>query len=206
MALLPPLSSVDLCPVPRDDSLLESRSEGTIRLLLFVKNRPISVASGRRFGRVGVAFAAALALTACGGGGAKPTLKCFPKEAQKWIYQSDKKDAATDGNYSQPVTAKMATIYVDRSASMVGYLNGADNDNRPFQILLGNLPTLAKIAGTDAQFRAFGKNISEPLPVAASKDMQNAAYYTCAKGNAGTCESAESHLDRVFAMVAGNKE
>lgn len=155
--------------------------------------------------RGGVAGAAVLAMAACGGGGAKPTLKCFPKEAQAWIAKSADKDAK-DGGYSTPVAAKMTTIYVDRSASMVGYLNGADNDNRPFQSLLGNLPTLAKIAGTDAQYRAFGRNISEPIAVDNAKQMQSPAYYSCAQAAAGACESAESHLDSVFAMIAGNTD
>ena len=153
---------------------------------------------------------ALLTLAACGGGAEKKAgLSCFPKETQKWIAQVGAKDAGVDAGMSQPVAAKMATIYVDRSGSMVGYLNGADTDNRPFQALLGNLPTVANIAGTDSQFRAFGRNISEPIPVDEAKALQNAAYYSCAKGagaNGKPCESSESHLDQVFKMVAENKD
>lgn len=150
-------------------------------------------------------MAAMLLLSGCGGDGAKAGLKCFPKEAQKWIWQSGQKEDGGAPRYSQPVKADTATIYVDRSGSMVGYLNGADNDNRPFQALLGNLPTVAKIAGVEAQFRAFGRTISDPISVADAKAMQSPAYYRCAAA-AGACESSESHLDQVFQMVAANKD
>ena len=160
----------------------------------------------RRRSGAALAAIALLTLSACGGGAEKKAgLSCFPKEAQKWIWQQGAKDEGGDIRMSQPVGAKMATIYVDRSGSMVGYLNGADNDNRPFQALLGNLPTVAKIAGTESQFRAFGRNISEPIAVGEAKALQSAAYYSCAKGTAN-CESSESHLDQVFKMVADNKD
>ncbi len=162
---------------------------------------------GPNFGRnLGFAAMALLTLTACGGGSEKKLgLSCFPKETQKWIWQQGAKDEVGDIRMSQPVAAKMATIYVDRSGSMVGYLNGADNDNRPFQALLGNLPTVAKIAGTESQFRAFGRSISEPIAVGDAKALQSPAYYSCPKGP-GQCESSESHLDQVFSMVADNKD
>jgi hypothetical protein len=162
----------------------------------------------RRFGAV-LTATAMLSLSACGGADKKLGLSCFPKETQKWIWQAGAKGDANakngaDVHMSQPVAAKMATIYVDRSGSMVGYLNGADNDNRPFQALLGNLPTVAKIAGTESQFRAFGRNISEPIAVGDAKALQSAGYYSCAKGT--PCESSESHLDQVFSMVAAQKD
>ena len=151
-------------------------------------------------------MAAFLTLAGCGGGDKPKKLEtCFPKETQKWIWRASdsakQNEAKAELNRSKLMQADMATIYVDRSASMVGYLNGANNDNRPFHNLMGNLPVLAKIAGAQSQYRAFGVNISEPMQNAA-KQFQDPRFYSCAQKGDKKCESSESHLDRVFGMIA----
>ncbi len=150
--------------------------------------------------------ALATLVASCGDGGSgKLGISCFPDETQRWIWQASENEGDRNPAMSEPIKAETSTIYVDRSASMLGYLRGADNDNRPFQILAGNLPVVARTAGaTKVQYRGFGVNISEPMTDAAAT-FQDPATYRCAGGSA-SCESKESHLDKVLAMVAEKPE
>ncbi len=153
--------------------------------------------------KAGVALSILLLLAGCKSqDAAKSGLNCFPKESQKWIWASQGTDAKGAARPNQMVKASAATIYVDRSASMVGYLRGADQFDKPLQDLLGNLPVVIKQAGASSSFRGFGRTVSEPM-ADGSASFQNTASYSCAKRV--NCESAESHLDQVLTSIAANR-
>ena len=147
------------------------------------------------------AQAAALALvglTAACGSDAEPTIACFPEEARKWIYQLDT-EGGEDYDRSRAVSAERATFYFDRSVSMIGYLQGADNDNRPLHILADNLPDIARRAGADHQYIHFGTSLAEPTQNAGSTLTDPDFYLDCRNG---VGESCDSNLRVVFEQIA----
>jgi hypothetical protein len=152
-----------------------------------------------------IAFLATLSMSLGGCSKQQPaarSMACFPAEAARWIWddrlQAQGSQQAHQGDVT-PGTA--ATIYVDRSASMVGYLQGASQFERPLQDLLGNLPTLLRAQGAQPSFRAFGKTITSPLKDGA-KSFDTMEMFRCAREARENCESAESHLDMVLNQVA----
>ncbi len=84
---------------------------------------------------------------------------------------------------------------------MAGYIAGATAYERPFQDLIGSLPATLKANGVDAQYRAFGRSVTDILPDGATQ-LQKAAWYGCPSGNIAKCDNQESRLDAVFAEVA----
>ena len=142
-----------------------------------------------------------LLLAACSGSPPPPPadpLDCYPAAARRWIARSG--DTPSD-SFDQR-TGK-ATVYVDRSGSMVGYLN-ADPLDRPLQDLVETLPGVTRKAGSSAAFRAFGRTIS--APVANRRVMQDAGFYRCAEQDKALCENQESHLDAVFERIEANPD
>jgi hypothetical protein len=133
--------------------------------------------------------------TAPGGAG----LSCFPKDAARWIYAPQRED-------KQPQSeGGAATIYVDRSGSMVGYINGATAFDRPLQDLVGSLPATLRANGVQAGYRAFGRTLSDTLPDG-QKLLQTGAFYGCTFADVSKCENQESHLDAVFGEIAAKKD
>lgn len=142
-----------------------------------------------------------LLVSACLGGPAEvdDPLTCFPEAARKWIHVGGA-EAAAVSNERKPGSA---TVYVDRSGSMVGYIAGATATERPLQDLIGNLPAMLNMQQLGTRYKAFGTTLSAPLGQAEQGALMQAAYYTCARG--GACDNKESRLDNVFKDIAGNK-
>lgn len=127
-------------------------------------------------------------------------IDCFPPDARNWVYLSKGDGQVT--RFNSETKFGEATIYIDHSVSMIGYLQGANQFARPFQDLVGDLPKRLKQLNAQPSFRSFGKSISEPMSGAAPLFDPN--FYSCAGKAAGTCDSTESHLDKVLEEVAGN--
>lgn len=120
---------------------------------------------------------------------APPTLACLPENARDWIYKDVNQADEKSPSRSQKVTAKVATLYFDRSASMVGYLNGADNDNRPLHVLINNLPDVVRRAGTGSQYAAFGAGIEKLAANKAGVLLDPRFYSDCSNGVGQSCDS-----------------
>lgn len=144
---------------------------------------------------------AALTLVAlagsCGTPTRTPSLSCFPKDAQKWIYRVGTTPGA-DAQLSKQVSAKTATLYFDRSTSMVGYLDGANNDNRPLEILINNLPNIVSRAGANARYSAFGAQI-EQLGARGSANLLDKSFYRECKDGVG--QSCNANLRNLFEQI-----
>lgn len=138
--------------------------------------------------------AAALALSGCGGGGnVVDGIVCFPKEAQPFVFHESTATAADPG--AKP-TAR-ATIYVDRSGSMAGYIAGSTADERPLQDLISVLPGLLERDGAKSGYTAFGTRIT-PQPATAREALMRREFYSCKGAAAGACDNQESRFDLVF--------
>ena len=128
-------------------------------------------------------------------------LACFPKDAARWIYVSD--DVA--GTAHLTAASGQATIYVDHSGSMVGYIRGSTEVEKPFQDLIGSLPATLKASGVSSEYRAFGKTLSEPIADGATS-IQQPSFFYCGKPDKRDCDTSESHLDVVLRTVASKKD
>jgi hypothetical protein len=134
-------------------------------------------------------------LSACGGNAsAVDGASCFPDDAKRWIASpSEEATALRDpgGPYS---------IYLDGSASMVGYIRGATPDERPLADLVGMLPQLDTIDRGKVEAVRFDRKLST-LSNADLARMKTEAGYLCAQGSA-SCDSQESHIDQALARAA----
>jgi hypothetical protein len=129
--------------------------------------------------------------------------KCFPAETQKWLTKSAPLAAGVAGNPIAP-TAEGVTLYIDRSASMVGYVRGSTLNERPYQDLLSVLPNVSREVSPKFTLRAFGKAIGEPLSGGAAT-AQAASFFSCGEKAAVTpCDNQETRLDAVFERIANN--
>jgi len=154
-----------------------------------------------------VALSGLLVLAGCGGeGSGAPTnrdpLSCFPKEAQRWIARTGAKPSPSESTAMAKAKTKNATIYVDRSGSMVGYLKGATNLERPLQDLVSTLPTSLELEGMETAFRTFGTTISDELPLDAGALLSGDAFI-CKPGK--VCDNSETRLDAVLNEVQSKK-
>jgi hypothetical protein len=122
---------------------------------------------------------------------------CFPEPARRWVHI-----AAPEKKAGEDRSMTAATVYVDRSASMAGYLGGATQFERPFHDVVRSVPDTLREIGVSATHRGFGAAIGEPV-AAGGRAFENPAYFVCARrGDAG----CESHLDQVFARIADSPE
>ena len=155
-----------------------------------------------RVGKQAAVAALALALAACSGSPAEADnpLDCFPREARRWIHmetpQAPPPAAPAGGN---------ATIYVDRSGSMTGYLAGATQAERPLHDLVGTLPAMLNRLGVGSRFRTFGTQISAPLTQDQQAALMQPAFYACAGQYAAGCDNQESHLNRLFEEISRDR-
>lgn len=144
--------------------------------------------------------AASLVLTSCGSTGKPPSLagaSCYPDAARAWIGEGAKSVAMVSedpgGTYS---------IYLDGSASMVGYIRGGSADSRPLADLVGMMPTLQGIDRGKVEIVRFDRRFT----VLAQKDlgtMQVDSGYLCPPSNAN-CDAQESHIDQALAKIASS--
>lgn len=140
-----------------------------------------------------------LVLCSCGGPGASVNLdgaSCYPEAAKPWIGESVKAPTVATqdpgGAYS---------IYLDGSASMVGYIRGTTAESRPLPDLVGMLPKLEGVDHSKAEVVRFDRKFT----TIANKDlaaMQAETGYLCPAGNAN-CDAQESHIDQALAKIAG---
>jgi hypothetical protein len=142
------------------------------------------------------------ALSACG---AQPAdvanpLDCFPAEARRWV-RVERPEAPQPA----PPGGGNATIYVDRSGSMTGYLAGATASERPLHDLIGTLPAMLNRLGVASRYRAFGTQISAPLDQAQQAALMQPAFYACAGPYAAGCDNQESHLNRLFDEISRDR-
>jgi hypothetical protein len=121
---------------------------------------------------------------------------CFPELARPWIHVAAASQAKPDEN----TKAGTATVYVDRSGSMAGYIAGATAAERPFQDLIGTLPATLSALQLSAGYRAFGTRISPVLKQEEQGALARAAYYSC--GSGPDCDNKESRLDGVFTEIS----
>jgi hypothetical protein len=151
--------------------------------------------------RIGILLSTALAV-ACRGGTPEiaDARNCFPEEARRWI-AIEQAGAAP----SPAPAARNATVYVDRSGSMAGYIAGATAAERPLQDLIGNLPTMLDRQRLSTRYRAFGTRISEPLNDTAQAALMQRDYYGCRGPYAADCDNEQSHFDSVFQEIRGNR-
>lgn len=148
----------------------------------------------RRYLRAaGTMFAASL--SACGDGdkiidGAS----CYPEASRPWI------GAATAQAGAPRDSGGSLTIYLDGSASMVGYIRGATAESRPLADLIGLLQKLDTIESSKLEVVRFDRMFSILKPDEISR-MQSEAGYLCPAGNAD-CDAQESHIDQALAKIA----
>lgn len=132
-------------------------------------------------------------------GAAAPGLACVPAAAARWL-------APTVAGVSGKAVPKgyRATLYVDRSGSMTGYLAGATAIARPFQDLVETIPKRLAEDGVTTELKLFGRTIT---PVAGDPHaLTRADLYSCKGVARATCEAAESHLDAVLGEVARHRD
>lgn len=151
-----------------------------------------------------------LSLAGCSSGGSsnemvKDSVLCFPKEAQRWIARSSKSKQVTSAGSEKATAKRNATVYVDRSGSMVGYIKGGTNLERPLQDLISNIPSVLKLSDIDTKFRSFGTRISDELP-SGGADLINGNEFSCNTADRSRCDNSETRLDKVLDQVSGRND
>jgi len=142
------------------------------------------------------AVTAALLLAACGGDPVDLSrgIECFPEEGRQWIASADRAAAAAQV-MEQPGGA--ATVYVDRSGSMVGYIRGATAQEQPLQDLVLGLGGMLQRQQLSTDFRAFGSRVTGPLPKA--EVLATEGFYAC-----DNCDNQTSQLDEPLKQIAAD--
>lgn len=137
-------------------------------------------------------------LSACDSSGGETAhlsgLDCYPAEAAAFI------STAQDGVAVPRDPGGAYTIYLDGSASMVGYIRGGDATKRLMPDLVGMLPELPQIDRGSTTVWRFDRTFTE-LDQAGREKMQTEAGYLCPAGNPN-CDAQESHIDAVFEKIA----
>jgi hypothetical protein len=144
-----------------------------------------------------LAALAAFGLTSCGGSDSTTAdgASCYPEAARRWISEPSSKGPAA-GDLEGP-----SSIYLDGSASMAGFIRGANADERPLADLVGFLPTFGPVAKGKVSILRFDRRITELKPSEAAR-MQTAEGYLCPPGKPD-CDAQESHVDQALAKIAG---
>ncbi|QJQ32446.1 hypothetical protein GV829_08275 [Sphingomonas lacunae] len=148
---------------------------------------------------------ASFVLSGCGAdrpSGIANQLDCFPQPSRAWIARTGTaSDSAAARGATGGATLKAATIYVDRSASMMGYIAGATTMDRPFQDVIGTFPASLAEMGVETRFRAFGRTVTPPVRDGAA--LLKPEHYACASRDDEACES---HIDDVLKIVEGQRD
>lgn len=118
---------------------------------------------------------------------------CFPEASRRWIpIESDATPAAT-------ARGEAATIYVDASGSMAGYLRGGRRGERPFEELVNDVPGSVGADASALSYVMFGREL-RPISGASIDTLSQVATYAC--GRAADCDNQESRLDAVLNDIA----
>lgn len=146
-----------------------------------------------------VALAGLTLLTGCKRDSAAPTglagASCYPAEAAQWIAEASSRGGGPESDPGGPLS-----IYLDGSASMVGFIRGARADVRPLADLIGMLPTLNGISHSKTELFRFDRNITA-ISSQNLQGMQKESGYLCPAGNRN-CDAQESHIDQALAKIA----
>lgn len=149
-----------------------------------------------RIGRAKLAILFYLIAVGCtSGGGEKRGVNCFPEQARRWIYV-----AAAKPKLEQTAAKATATVYVDRSGSMVGYIDGATSVDSPLVNLLGTMPEILSSISRNIGYRAFGKSLTEPIADGANVTV-TPSFFNCAN-----CDNEDSRLNLAFDRIAANPD
>lgn len=136
------------------------------------------------------------------GGSARPPATiadqkdCFPEKSRDWIARTEEETVARTA-----AAIPSATLYIDRSASMAGYLAGATTVERPFQDIIGTVPQSLRELGARSTFRPFGLTLAPAMTDGSA--MMQPAFFRC---GSGAREGCESRLDVVLADVAAKPD
>ena len=148
--------------------------------------------------RWGLGFAALLTVTGCGSSTSNVAQaeggSCYPPAAAAYILTGDASSPAardTGGAYH---------LYLDGSASMVGFIRGGDPSSRILPDLVGMLPDLQQIDRGALAVLRFDRKFTE-MDVPARQRMQTEAGYLC-PAEQPNCDAQESHIDAVFERIA----
>lgn len=120
---------------------------------------------------------------------------CYPPAAAPYIKTAAADQAAPrdpGGPYS---------IYLDGSASMVGYIRGGTATDRLLPDLIGMLPDLQQIDRGQLKSWRFDRKFTE-IDLAGRQRLQTEAGYLCPAATPN-CDAQESHIDAVFERIAG---
>lgn len=147
----------------------------------------------RCFGLAGLLLLGACDSTAAPGD-AVSGLGCYPAEAAAFISIED----STAGVPRDP--GGPFSLYLDGSASMVGYIRGGDQATRLMPDLIGMLPEFQQIDRGATTVWRFDRTMTE-LDEAGRETMQTEAGYLCPPGNPN-CDAQESHIDAVLEKIA----
>jgi len=129
-------------------------------------------------------------------------LDCFPAEAARWIHVIQPEPVKKT---AQP-TSGSATIYVDRSGSMAGYVKGAVRGvDSPFQDLIDSLPGMLGQMDIDARYKAFGLNVVD-LDKNAVATLQDPAFYNCTLADRSRCENNESRINEILKRISATPD
>lgn len=120
---------------------------------------------------------------------------CYPEAAKPWITGVSSRDSSSTRDPGGPYS-----IFLDGSASMVGYIRGGTADERPLADLVGMLPQLDTIDRSNVEVVRFDRKLTSLSEKDVSR-MQTEAGYLCAQGTAG-CDAQESHIDQALAKAA----
>lgn len=121
-------------------------------------------------------------------------LDCYPSDAASYI-STVEDDASAPQDTGGPYT-----LYLDGSASMVGFIRGGDTATRLMPDLIGMLPELQQVDRGSTAVLRFDRKLTE-LDPAARNQMQTEAAYLCPASNPN-CDAQESHIDAVLEKIA----
>jgi hypothetical protein len=141
--------------------------------------------------------AALLLVAACGSKTPSPVSDggtCYPPAAAPFISVSAK-DATMPRDPGGPYS-----LYLDGSASMVGFIRGGSATERLLPDLVGMLPELQQLDRGQLKTWRFDRKFTE-LDITARQRMQTEGGYLCSQSNPN-CDAQESHIDAVFERVA----
>lgn len=133
----------------------------------------------------------------CGSKATLSGLQCLPEAARPWAATTETQAIGQPGG--GPVD-----LYVDGSGSMIGFLQGADAERRPFQDLVTHLrsATMGEPGrGVTRRYHLFGSTI-KPLGDGGPDLLIRDATYRCPEADRARCNNQESRLDLVLQRVA----
>jgi hypothetical protein len=147
-----------------------------------------------RVSRWKLAILFSLILAGCGSSRSEPRgANCFPEQTRRWIYE-----ASAEPKLEQTAAEATATVYVDRSGSMVGYIKGATSVDSPLVNLLGTMPTILSSMARKVSYRAFGESLTGPIADGANVTNKS-EFFNCAN-----CDNDDSRLNLALDRIAAN--